>query len=76
VSIQFPIGSNGLFTSFCVIQEKEVISPNIIINRVRIGLNYLYVIKYTETQWKEHCNQREGLPWFKSSSGKTSGARV
>jgi hypothetical protein len=37
---------------------------------------YLYGIKYTEKQWKEHCKQREGLPWFKSSSGKTSGARV
>jgi hypothetical protein len=37
---------------------------------------YIHGIKYTEKQWKEHCKQREGLPWFKSSSGKTSGARV
>ena len=37
---------------------------------------YLYGIKYTEKLFKEHCKQREGLPWFKSSTGNAAGSRV
>ncbi len=39
------------------------------------GEYYVYGIKYTKDKWLEAKKEQQGLPWFKSSIGKSSGAR-
>jgi hypothetical protein len=37
---------------------------------------YIYGIKYLKEDWIERKRDTNGLPWFKTALGKSSGARV
>jgi len=42
----------------------------------RLSEYYLFGIKHTKEQWEEKKKDVNGQPWYKTSAGKSAGARV
>lgn len=69
--------SDGTIAYYCLGKLHNWDGPALIPqNNLKKAEYYLFGIKYSKEAWEKKKKDSNGQPWFKTSAGKASGARV